>query len=177
LQAAVLHSLAGVQVVDECACTHWPTPETVSHPAIVQLLPSVSVHAVLGAFGVCVHWPVELSHAAVLHSLATLQAGHRLYEPVTEFEAAKPLSHVASPVDVLVAMVPASSMMVFGSTLPLKFFTVVSNVRVQNALLLAGMTRAGVGVNTSWFGDVPPPTLLLVQVVPAQVELIVASPE
>src|SRR5262249_62008391 len=67
LHDAVLHLLMGVQaVMAACVCPDWPTPPMVSQPAVVQLLPSVSVQAVLGAFGVCTHWPGGLSDAGVL---------------------------------------------------------------------------------------------------------------
>jgi len=85
--------------------------------------------------------------------------------------------HVASPVVEEVWLNPASWMMVLVSK-PLfaRFITVVPNVSVQKFKLFAGMTSGGDGVNTNWFGEVPPAGLLLVQFVNAHVVVIVASP-
>src|SRR6266436_1638972 len=52
-----------------CVCTHTPSSGLVgliSHPAVVHVLPSVSVHGVL-VFGV--HFPLVVSHTP-LHSSA-----------------------------------------------------------------------------------------------------------
>src|SRR5439155_457525 len=54
--------------------------------------------------------------------------------------------------------------------------TVAPKVMVQKFWFWAGMTRAGVGVKTSWFGEVPPDELLLLHVTPPQVVVMVLSP-
>src|SRR6266566_1138919 len=61
--AAVLHSFNAVHGVVACVWTHAPA----SQPAVVQLLPSVSVQAVLSCLGDWMQVWVA-SHAAVLHS-------------------------------------------------------------------------------------------------------------
>ena len=50
-----------LSLANMCVCTHTPSSALVglsSQPAIVQMLPSVSVHGVL-TFGV--HWPLVVS--------------------------------------------------------------------------------------------------------------------
>ncbi|PYN98056.1 MAG: hypothetical protein DMD91_16010 [Candidatus Rokuibacteriota bacterium] len=107
------------------------------------------------------------------------QVGHRVRVPVLApaADSVGVVLHVASPVLDVVCTRPAIWMMASGSKLLFAwFFTVVSKVRVQKFRFWAGMARAGLGVKTSWFGEVPPAGLLLVHVMPAHVVVMVASP-
>src|SRR5215831_18463101 len=62
--------------------TQTPSPLCVSQPAVVPALPSLSVHGVLGDFGVFTHWPEVPWPGVVLHALSLHSSGVQVGGPM-----------------------------------------------------------------------------------------------